>query len=381
MRNDHLEKDQPISLYQGHALLISTFIGVGVLTYQRGIAAEVGPDAVWTILVGGLVVALEVYLITRLMQRFQGKHLVQLITLPRSPWIGRVLGVSFLILISLFWLAATAVVTRTFGELGVSAVMPMTPINVIMGTLIGGAALVAGQRPAVIARFNEFLLPILYLPVLLLVVAWVQEGEWENFLPLFRLDWGPFLKGILASTFAFSGFSVLFIYMSYYQQPAKAMRTHLSAVAIITFGYWITMTSAIAVFGPNELKQLLWPTLDLVKQAEVPGQILERMESAVLSIWVVAVFTTLVNLFGAVVDLLFTFFRLNERFRRWLAWGMTPILYGLAGWPADLQELFRWGERLGWLEPMIAVIVAVILLVISWIRGRKGEKGNAPTAS
>ena len=75
----------------------------------------------------------------------------------------------------------------------------------------------------------------------------------ENFLPLFELNWKQVLNSVLTSSFSFAGVSVLYIFMGYYQQPKQAMKPHLLAVLTVIIGYWVTMATAIGVFGPQEL--------------------------------------------------------------------------------------------------------------------------------
>lgn len=385
MNRNQQQLNQSISLYQGYALVMSTLIGVGVLQFQRGIVQEAGPNGVWTILIGGLTPLAEAGLITLLMKRFPGKNIVQLtrdlLGTDKNPRLGTWLSLPFLGALSIFWLVATAIVARTFGEVLISAILPMTPMDVIIGTLIASATIVVVQRPQIIARFCEFLLPVLFLPIAILLLTLVQGAELENFLPLFELDGKQLLNSVLTSSFPFAGASVLYIFMGYYQQPKQALKPHLLAVFTVIIGYWVTLTTAIGVFGPHELTTLMWPTMDLVKQAEVPGQLLSRLESPILSIWVVAVFTTMMTVFGAFVDLGVTLFNLKERHHKWLAWGTAPILYGLALWPSDLQQLFKWADRGGLYGFITSFSVALILLGIAWFRGRKGSKSDVSSSA
>ncbi|GGA33117.1 germination protein [Kroppenstedtia guangzhouensis] len=385
MNRNQQQLNQSISLYQGYALVMSTLIGVGVLQFQRGIVQEAGPNGVWTILIGGLTPLAEVWLVTLLMKRFPGKNIVQLtrdlLGTDKNPRLGTWLSLPFLGALSFFWLVATAIVARTFGEVLIGAILPMTPMEVIIGTLIFSATFVVVQQVHIVARFCEFLLPVLFFPITILLLTLVQGVELENFLPLFELNWKQVLNSVLSSSFVFAGISVLYIFMGYYQQPKQAMKPHLLAVLTVIFGYWVTLATSIGVFGPQELTVMMWPTLDLVKQAEVPGQLLSRLESPILSIWVVAVFTTLVTIFASFVDLGVTLFNLKERHRKWLAWGAAPVIYGLAFWPSDVEELLKWGDRGGWFGFVVSFSVALILLGIAWVRGRKGRKSDASSSA
>ncbi|GGE16828.1 germination protein BB [Marinithermofilum abyssi] len=376
-------KEQPISIYQGHALIVTTVVGVGVLYMQRGIAQTAGADGIWTILLGGLLAMLELYILTKLLQRFPKQHstvwMPRLLGSEKRSGVGKILALPFFFAIALFWISASALACRTFGEVLVTAIFPLTPMSVILLTLLVTAVFVASTPVEVIARFNEFLLPVLYLPVILIFAVWAKEGEWLNMLPLFQLSWKEAGLGILVSFFAFSGSSIVFAFMGYYQQPEKAVKAHMSAIAVIILIYWIVTAASVAVFGPDELKRLMWPTLDLVKSAEFPGMILERLESGLIAIWVVAVFTTLVNLLAALIDIIVRLFRIQDRSRKWIGLALIPVLYFLAIWPKDIQDLFFWNWIVGVYSPLVSITVGLILLAIALLRRKKGGDPHVPT--
>lgn len=379
------DQDQPISLYQSFALIVGTVVGVGVLGFQRGVVKEVGPNGVWTILIGGLIVVGEVFLITWVMQQFPHKNVVQLsgdlLGKRGSLRLGKVLSLPILLALSVYWLSGTAIVARIFGEVLISAIFPRTPMEVIIGILIGSVVIVASQKPQLIARFCEFLLPFLILPGGIIVVTLFQGMEWENFLPLGQVSWNQVVRGLITSSFSFSGFSVIFMYMGDYQQPQKAMGAHLLATLTVIIGYWFTLVASIGMFGREELAFLMWPTLDLAKQVQIPGQILTRLEAPILSIWVVAVFTTMVSLLGALVNLGINYFDLKEHQRKWVAWGAAPVLFWLAFRPSDLQEVFRWNDWAGVYALITTTSVVLILLGAAWVRSRKRGESDASSSS
>ncbi|WP_407649410.1 GerAB/ArcD/ProY family transporter [Brevibacillus composti] len=75
--------------------------------------------------------------------------------------------------------------------------------------------------------------------------------------------------------------------------PAKALWA--SSLAILVSGglYVLIVIASIAIFGAEETKLLLWPTLELARMTSLPAYILERLDILFLAVWVTAVFTTL----------------------------------------------------------------------------------------
>lgn len=375
-----------ISPYQAYALLISNVFGVGVLVFPRLMAKEVGPDGIFVIPLVGIVVGLTLVVISKLGKLFPGMSLVgisrEVLGTRQKPWLGKILSIPFLLLFIANWFLAMGVVTRTFGQVLVTAVYQRTPIVVIMLMMVVAATYVSHSRADVLARFNEFLLPIIFAPGILLIAAVIQVGEVEHVLPLFQSDWKQVFKGVSTAIFSFSGFEVALIFMAAYQHPKKALRPHLTAMFVITmFGYLLTYLVCLAVFGREELTRLAWPMLELVKSIHIPGMILERLESAVLSIWVIAVFTTLTNTMFATVHTLHELLGLADQRRKWLTLSIGGALYAMTLWPMNVYGLGRWGDLIGymWLFNMLAI--PPLLYVIARIRGKRREKEDgAPSA-
>lgn len=375
-----------ISSYQAYALMIGTVLGVGTLIFPRPMAKEVGTDGILVIPLVGLMAGFMIFLISKLGARFPGMSLVgitrEVLGAKRNPWPGRILSIPFFAFFVGYWVMAMATVTRTFGQVLATAVYKRTPVVVLMLLLVAAAAFVSHSRADVLARFNEFLLPLVYAPGILLVGALIQVGEVEHLLPLFQADWKQLVKGMSTALYAFSGFEVALIFMSVYQQPKKALRPHLTALFVISmFGYWFTYVASLAVFGKEELTRLAWPVLELMKVVEVPGGILERLESAVLAIWVIAVFTTLANMIFAIVHTLHVALGLADRHRKWVTLTVVSVIYGLALKPENLYEVNQWSQWISYLWFFSTFFIPLVLYVIARIRGKRGEREDeSPTA-
>ena len=374
-----------VSLYQVYALMVHSVIGVGVLLFPRSMAKEMGTDGILVIPLVGIIAGIMLFVISKLGSLFPGMSLAAIIEevlgIRRYPWLGKILGVVFLAIFLVNWLGGMVVVTRTFGQVLVTAVFQRTPIVVIMLMLMAAAAYVSHSRVDVLARFNEFLLPLIYAPGLLLIAALFQAGEVEHLLPLFQADWKQVVKGASTALFSYTGFEVALVFMGAYQEPKKAFRSYLTAIFVITlFGYWFTYLVCMAVFGKEELIRLAWPVLELVKAVHIPGMIFERLESAVVSIWVIAVFTTLTNTMFAIVQTLQEFLGLADRRRKWLTLAVGGAIYGLALWPTNIYEMGKWGELMGYWWFFSILLVPPLLYVIARIRRRRGEKrGESPS--
>ncbi|MNI39470.1 Spore germination protein YndE [compost metagenome] len=222
-------------------------------------------------------------------------------------------------------------------------------------------------------RVNEVLLPIIVIPVLIISLTSYQSAKWENLFPLFHVQWGSFFKGVIASSGSYLGIEIMMIFLAKAKPSKYLMKANIIGLAIPGFVYTLIVISGILVFGVDELPLLSWPTLELVKTTHVPGLILERVESAFLSVWVAAVFTSVGNLYYALSMLIAELFRLKSH--RLVAILLFPLFYWIALIPPNIQQLFVYQKYLGYLGWGVALIIPLLLLFISIFRKLKGASG------
>ncbi|MBA4547509.1 endospore germination permease [Thermoactinomyces intermedius] len=368
---------QVITSYQAFTLLYSTIFGAGVLSLPRSVGESAGNDMIWVILLSGVVVAILVYLMTRLCQRFPGMTLVQfapyILGSRKRKWVGYVISFPFLLMVALFFVMGTASVVRIFGETVVTTMLPRTPVEAVMLIFLLAAAFGAGSDLGVIAKLNEFLFPITLIPFLSMIYALFQSGEITNILPLFQLDPMVLPKALMGGAFAFAGFQVVMIFSGFYQQPEKMKKANMISILAITISYWYLCAISLSVFGIDEVKNLMFPVLEVAKVVKMEDILFERIESAILSIWLVAGYTSVVNLFSALVQIIIEYFRLSERYRRLIAFLAVPVFLYLALIPENTQEVGIYADRIGLYDGVISVIIPVVLLLVAVIRKKKGE--------
>jgi spore germination protein len=73
------------------------------------------------------------------------------------------------------------------------------------------------------------------------------------------------------------------------------------------------------------------------------------------------------------VQIIIEYFRLSERYRRWIAFLAVPVFLYLALIPENTQEVGIYADRIGLYDGVISVIIPVVLLLVAVIRKKKGE--------
>lgn len=370
---------------QSSAIIASTLIGVGVLTLPRVTAESVGEGAWIAAISGALLAMLAMAVIVKLSNRFAGQSIVEftarILGPAKHPLVGRILGFPLFLAFFLFWATSTALVARTFGEVVITTVLTKTPLEVIISTMLITSFIFVMYNEEVLARVNEILLPIIVIPVLVIALSSLQSARLDNILPLFDGNWTGLLKSIFFTSGSYLGFELMTVFYAHAEPGKKRMTGAMIGIAIPGFIYLLIVISGISVFGVDEMRLLAWPTLELVKTTEVPGLILERLESAFLGVWVAAVFTSVGNMYYATASILRETFKLRSH--RWIAVILLPCFYWLSLFPPNMQKLFEYQKWSGYLGIVLAFVVPILLLILSFIRGVSGyaKKNGKETKS
>ncbi|MBA4602393.1 GerAB/ArcD/ProY family transporter [Thermoactinomyces mirandus] len=366
-----------ITSYQAFTLLYSTLFGVGVMTLPRDVGEKAGNDLVWVIFLSGFLVFVLVYLISTLCQRFPGmtftQYTAEILGGSQKKWIGKVLSIPFVLMVVVFFILGIGTVLRMFGETITSSMLRHTPLEAIMLILILTVAFGAGSKLEVIAKLNEFLFPITLAPFLLMLFAAVQRGDFTNILPLFQINLSNIIEAILRGGYSFAGYLVIMIFAGFYQEPGKMKKIHTISLISIIVSYWYLCVITLGVLGIEEVKNIMFPVLEVAKSVKLEDMFFERIEAVILSIWLVTAFTSILNLYAAFVQVIIGFFHLSEKYRLWISFLTMPGLLLLAMIPKNVPEIGTYGEIVGVYEIGVSLLVPLVLLLIAVIRRKKGE--------
>lgn len=100
--------------------------------------------------------------------------------------------------------------------------------------------------------------------------------------------------------------------------------------------------------------------------------LLERLEFALLIVWLVNVFACVSNFFMVLVRMIMDIYRFPSKASKVVTWILVPIIYAMAIYPKNFMSLMVWK---GWVTMGHLTIIGinVILLVIAIIRKKKGS--------
>ncbi|WP_167935739.1 GerAB/ArcD/ProY family transporter [Halothermothrix orenii] len=355
-----------LSERQFAGIIANTMVGVGVLILPKTATKFAGTAGWIALLLGGVIALFFLFLILKLGTRFPENTLMEYA--PRI--IGKIPGTLVSLIFCTYWFLLSSLIFRVFAEMMVDAILLNTPIEVIIISMLILVAYLSRHDVEVFGRVNELFFIFLIIPAVFGLAVSLKQVTGIKLLPLL----GNGLPSILINTrelfFSFVGFEIIFLFIPSITTLGKVynygFKGWLSPAAI----YLAVVIIGIGVFGTRELQNLMWPTLELVKVINFPGLILERVEAIFIAFWVIAVFTTVTNLFYSSVVGATQVLKLSDH--KTLVYPLLPLFYFFSTYPQNIYEVLNYMNVMGKFGGLVIITVTPLLYIISLIRNIKG---------
>lgn len=361
-----MEYPRQITVSQTVTILISTIIGVGILSFPLFAVQAANTGAPLVTLLGIVLAFLGLWVITFLGMRFPRQSIIQYSEEIVGKWLSFV-G-SFLIIV--FFIILTALTAREFGEVVVINVLNRTPIEVTVIIMLLLATISARNDIFTFAYIHFFYTPIVLFPAILIVVLSLKNSDLVNVQPYWGNQPTNMLPGILTIAALFQGSFVISMIIPSMRNPQKAMKASIWGMVITGSIFLMIVFCVVAVFGAEATRFFLWPTLELVKTTSLPANVLERIDAAFLAIWVTAVFTTLLSSYYFSIHCLSNLFRLKDH--RLFSYFILPIVFLIAMLPQNVLQLYAIIKQIGRIGLVITIVYPALLLVVAIIRKKRG---------
>jgi spore germination protein len=361
-----MEKPKTITAFQATAILISTIIGVGVLPLPRFAARAADSGAPLVTLLGVIIGFIGLCIITILGMRFPGKSII----LYSEQIIGRWAAMIGSITIILFFTILTSLAAREFGEVVVTAVLRETPLEITVIIMLLLAGISARSDIQTFAYIHLFYLPITLGPALIIALLSLKNSDILYLQPVWGNEHQGMLNGSLIVAALLQGSFIATLAIPHMRKPQKAMKASIWAIIIAGGLYIMNVIAAVSVFGPEEVKKLLWPILELAKTTSLPANILERLDAAFLAIWVAAVFTTLFSSYYLTINATSQLLRLRDH--KMFSWFLLPIVATLAMLPQNVLQMYDIIEWVGKMGLWLTIAYPSLLLLLAIFRRIKG---------
>ncbi|HYF84097.1 MAG TPA: endospore germination permease [Clostridia bacterium] len=358
-----IKNNDNVSPYQIAMIIIMSVISVGVFSIASDAADAAGTDGWLVIALAGALNILAVVIIVKLNSRFPGKTFAEYSQIV----IGTILGKILTFLFAAYLLLVIAYVTRAFTEVIKIFLLFRTPTEVIMLSLILVCTYIVRGGVECIARINELIFPILFIPFFIVLFFGLPLMDFSNLLPVLQTPADKMLTAIPSLIFSFGGIELALFYIGFMKNPRKAYKPAIIAVLFITLFLVMVTVFCIATFGKNATTQFLWPLVNYIRAISLPGLFIERLDGVILSLWMLTVFTTIVSAYFIVSYSISKVVGTKEQKQYVLP--LAIIIYYLALQPDSLAELYEWGAAIfPYAITSFLYAVPIILLLIAKLR-------------
>ncbi|WP_047984598.1 GerAB/ArcD/ProY family transporter [Ornithinibacillus californiensis] len=356
--------DEKISEKEILIAIPSMVIGVGILSLPRRIADEtIGSDGWIALVIAGAVCVLMIWLMAKLAARFPHQSFISYASIIVSKPIAKIITFLFAVL----FISIAAFHIRVLGDTSQQYLFNQTPVEVVtLSFLLVVVYAVSGARAALF-RLNMLFFPFIIFILLLVLIFNFRWIEPSNLLPVFQTNVKDYWKGIQTSTLSYMGFSIVLFYTAFARQPKKAPKIAVLGMTIPIVIYVFVYLTCLMVFGQISTSNLLFPTIDLAKRIELPGGILESVESVFFVVWTMGAFTT--TAMALDVSILALSYIFNRMKKIGLVLILSPIVYYIALLPRDISQISLIAGLLGTIVISYSFLTTLVLFLIAKLRG------------
>ena len=217
-----------------------------------------------------------------LARRFPRQSLIEYCPRVLGRWPGKVVGLGYI----WFFLHVAAMDSRVFAEIFSSAVLTETPLMAILLLAVVVIAAAVRSGVEVLGRLGELLMPVVVVTLMLLLLLIVPDLKPTNLLPLSEGSLRSVLLAALTPTTLMGETVALTMLYPLLRDQKHAGRAALGAAAGSGLLALFSSAAVVALFGDERSHLLTFPFLELVRNIQV-AEIIQRLESLVITVWVV----------------------------------------------------------------------------------------------
>ncbi|NGQ94400.1 GerAB/ArcD/ProY family transporter [Brevibacillus sp. SYP-B805] len=343
-------------------LIFGTIVGVGFITLPRGVMEKAREDAWISVLLAGIVSILALWLSVRAARLFPQDTLVEY----NPKAFGRILGFLFNLAYAGYFFFFTVTGVRTMAEVVRAEMLPFTPLEVIILTMLFAVVYVSWDGLMPIIRLKESGLPLTFLLIVFFLLFAFLEADWSELRVPFVEGIAPVFQALPTTIYSYLGFEILFLYYPFVMRKEKALLGGSIAIALTALFYAFIVLGTLVTIGVDVAIAQTYPVITMAKLIEVVRQFVERGELLLIILWLPLAYTT------HIVTLFSTAFTLQRMFPpitlRWWLSGLVPAVFTVSLIPQNLIEMAAWTDKVGVVGLFFSTGYPLLLLLAVWIR-------------
>ncbi|WP_243291713.1 GerAB/ArcD/ProY family transporter [Bacillus sp. FJAT-47783] len=346
-------------------IIVSTQIGVGILSLPYDVHQVAKSDSWISIIIAGVAVQLIYVLMYFLCKRFPLFNLYEFSPQIVGKWLGRGINILYII----YFILTCSLIIDLWSVTLKTWVYFETPqwVFLLMGSII--VIYFSSQTIQVIARFQMFVSVFLIVLVVLVIFSF-EYVDFRYIFPVGQSGIKNILLGSDKSIIAMVGLEVLLFVFPLVEADRKSIfKTVTFANLFVTSYYLFTVVVSLLTFSPEELNIIPEPVLFMLKAINLT--VVERIDLLFLSIWIVSVATTLTTYGYLGAKGLEYFFR--KPHQQMIPY-ITVLIFIVSLIPRNQEMLDQFSKLIGFLGYGFIAGIPLLLFIIAFIfKKRMGE--------
>ncbi|MGO0062266.1 GerAB/ArcD/ProY family transporter [Brevibacillus fluminis] len=265
-------------------LVQNIMAGEGILALPH-LMSGVGYNEWWVPFVLGIIAQLTLFPMYWLCIRYPQKNLFEM----SEILLGKVLGKAINLIFILYALTTISSICQSYIRLVQSVTLTEETIVFPLLCLLAIMVYITNGGIKSIARFC--MLAFFFTVWMVVYLKWgFTKGELSHIFPLVTTTFPNLLDAVDNSYSAMLGYELILVYFPYIVNQKKALK-HASLGLWISVGiYFLVTFVSVIYFSEWQLKQLIYPVLNLYKAVEL--SFVERIENFGISLWVFLILST-----------------------------------------------------------------------------------------
>jgi spore germination protein KB len=351
-----------ISAFQMAIMMTPTIFATALLLVPAATARHAKQDLWLSPIMASVSGFLVVMIAAKLYKLYPEKSFIQYCELILGKIAGKIVGLIFLA----YLLHINGIILREYAEFVVGTFLHLTPMNVVMGSMLLVCALAVYGGIEAIARSSQIIVPVVTLLFVLMTLLLLKDLDIKNLQPFLEDGLLPPFMGSIVPAAWFSEFILIAFLLPYLKDSAKAMKWGFLSVGSVAALLVLTNLATYMLLGKLTIKDT-YPVMVAVRYISIAG-FLEHLEAIVMAIWVSGTFIKIAVFYYAAVLGLAQLLGLSVY--QPLVLPTAFLLLGLSNWSAsNLQSLAHFLETTGAFYLLTMQLgVPFLLLCIAWIR-------------
>ncbi|MFS0656144.1 GerAB/ArcD/ProY family transporter [Bacillus sp. 179-C3.3 HS] len=354
-----------ITSYQATAIISNAILGASMLILPRTMAQISDTPDGWITLI--LMSAIYIVFICFIVLMMKKTHFSSYFDFTEEA-LGKWLGSAINLIITLYFLGVATYQVRSMSEMVKFFLLQNTPVSVTtLSFILVGVYLVMGGIGDIARLFPFFLIVTLVIFFIAYLLS-LQVFDLNNLRPVLGQGFAPVLKPLNVLTISFVGIEIIFFLPAYLKSKKHTFTYSTLGFLIAVIVYISTYVLVIGALTVKETATLTWPTISLFQSFDIHGIFIERIESILLIVWLVQLYTSFVA---------YTFFaavgasKLTKFPKKVVLTLLTIIMYVAAILPKDVNIVRDYMLYIDKLYFLLFGILPFLLFAIVLLKRRR----------